>query len=336
VRRARLRDVAEAVGCSPSSVSLVVNGHAAGRIKPELREAIERAVRELNYQPNGSARDLKRGQPTTVALLCPDIGNPFFGDLIKGCVSALKDEGYTVDLRVGLEQDDYGLDTVRAAQSGNIAGLLLAAPARAVLESLVPTGPTVLIDSPGDRSHFPSVELDLAGAARALARHLSESGFRRVAYVDVHGHKGTFQIRLETLAEELARHGAELVDTVEARSVEVSSGYDVFVQHRREWSDNGVSAIICADDILAFGAMAAARDEHVRIPRDFALASFNDLPYARLLDPALTSVRFDAFDVGVAAGNVLLEVMNGASPANVVVPTTLQVRASTAGLTAPN
>ena len=332
MQRARLRDVAELAGCSVSAVSLVVNGRDEGRIAPDLRARILDAVDALHYRPNGSARDLATRSPSTVALVCPDVRNPFFGDVLYGVQAALEGR-FGIDLVVGSGGSDYSAQTVRGAQGGNIAGLILANPAADVMEGFVATCPTVLIDTPDSAHGHARVDLDVDDAGRQLADHLSGLGHRRVGYLDLGRGKQTFERRRASLASGLAQHGGELVDTASATDVTVHSGTQAFLEAWPGWEASGVTALVCADDVLAYGALLGARSLGIEIPGRLSVAGFNDIAYSELVAPALTTVRFDALELGRRAGELLLAEIDGAPSESVVLASRLVVRESTA--TAP-
>ncbi|MFJ6900602.1 LacI family DNA-binding transcriptional regulator [Streptomyces hokutonensis] len=332
MKRTTARDVAALAGCSVSAVSLVVNGHADGRIKDELRQRIIDAVEQLHYRPNGSARDLARQMPSNVGFLCPDVSNPFFGQVYTGALGGLRGQ-FGLDLRVQAHGQDYDLETVRSIQAGNLAGLILAGPADTVIDGFQPTCPTVVIDTPASRTALTTVELDLAGASQQIANHLASLSHRHIAYIDLDNAKSTFVIRRRALADALAEHGSKLADVQAAPHMTTDAGRDLVRMNWDRWIKMGISAIVCADDVLAYGVLAATRELGVSVPQDMSLASYNDLAFSQLLDPALTSVDFNAQQLGRTAANMLLNIMSGTEPFSVCMPTQLHARASTAPYT---
>ncbi len=326
--RATLRDVAERVGCSVSAVSLVVNDRDGGRITPALRTRITQAISELDYRPNGGARDLATRRSTTIALVCPDVRNPFFADLFHALATSIAPR-FDLQLVVGELGSDYDLQTVRTAQGANLAGLVLANPAGDVLAGFSPTCPTVLVDSPGSAAAFARVDLDLDGATVALASHLRDLGHRRIAYLDLARAKDTFAIRRSLLGAHLSARGAVLTETASCTEDTVEAGRAVFLENWPRWLISGVTAVVCADDVLAYGVLLGARELGVAVPGTLSVAGFNDIPYSRLVEPALTTVRFDAEGLGREAGVRLLAAIDGGLPESLVIPTSLEVRAST-------
>jgi DNA-binding LacI/PurR family transcriptional regulator len=331
-RRATAKDVAELAGCSISAVSLVVNGRDNGRIAPDLRARILAAVNTLAYRPNDGARQLATRTTSTVALVCPDVRNPFFGDLLYGLSRALEGR-FGVDLVVGSGGTDYDGATVSEAQGANLAGLVLANPAADVIAGLVPTCPTVLIDAADSQLDLPRVDLNVEDAARQLADHLLGLGHRRVGYLDLQRPKQTFALRREALGARLREHGADLIETVSADDVTVRSGTAAFAEAWRSWGALGITAVVCADDVLAYGVLLGARSLGVAVPATLSVAAFNDIAYSELVQPALTTMRFDAERLGRVAGEQLLAVLAGQPAVSTIVPSTLMARASTSSAT---
>lgn len=329
MKRVTSRDVAEYVGCSVASISLVVNGRHEGRISEQLHSRILEAIEILDYRPNQSARSLATRTPSNVVLVCPDIRNPFFGDVFHGIVEALAGK-FGVDLRVGPRGADYDPETVREAQAGNIGGLVLANPSHEVLAAFQATCPTVLIDSPDATVALDRIDIDIRGASQQLAEHLASLGHRRVAYLDVRRSKDTFVQRREGLEQGLEARKAHIVGIAFADELSVAEGSAVFRSSWPEWEALDVTAVVCADDLLAFGVVGAAHSLGVVIPDRLSIASYNDIPFARLLNPPLTSVTFDGQELGRLAGYKLLDAIGGARSGNLMMETRLQARASTA------
>ncbi|SMG59554.1 LacI family DNA-binding transcriptional regulator [Paraburkholderia susongensis] len=332
-KRATAKDVAELVGCSVSAVSLVVSGRTEGRINNDLRDRIEAAVQELDYRPNQSARTLATRSPSNIAFVCPDIRNPFFGEVFHG-LSASVAAQYRVQLRVPSSGLDFGIDVVRDAQSENIAGLILAAPSSGVMELFRSTCPTVLLEAPDQTLGLPCVDLNLESAAKGLAQHLLAMGHRRVGYLSYQPKKGTFVVRRHHLEVAMQEGGAHLLDAIaSAGELTIEEGEARFFESWKHWKENGVTAVVAADDILAYGAIRAAKKAGLHIPGQLSVAGFNDIPFSALIAPPLTSVDFRAYELGQAAGAAMINTINGRATNLTVVETELHLRASTGAAT---
>jgi DNA-binding LacI/PurR family transcriptional regulator len=309
-------DVARKAGVSQSTVSLVLSGKAAGRISARTEEAVKAAAKELGYRPNLAARALRTGVARTVALVVPDITNPFFGRMLRGAQRAAQSAGFTVVLV------DIGNDRAWEAQS---VQALLAGPADGLLlfEADLPPGATehaIQIEMrPGK---LPVVRLDVeSGVDRAL-EHLLEIGHTEIAHLASNFVAPTFELRRERVVAKLG----------ETPCVKAPFDFEGAAQEAGKLLDQGgFTAVFCDDDILAGGMYMAARERGIAIPGDLSVIGFDDLDFARVLAPPLTTVAVDAEHLGAVAFDALKQDLDGESvAAEQVIPVTLCVRESTA------
>jgi DNA-binding LacI/PurR family transcriptional regulator len=315
-------DVARRAGVSQSTVSLVLSGKAAGRISARTEEAVRAAARELGYRPNVAARALRTGVARSVALVVPDITNPFFGRVLRGAQRAAQRAGYTVVLV------DIGND--RAWEAASLAALL-AGPADGLLlfEAELPPGVNehaIGIEmTPGK---LPVVRLDVEAGVDCALAHLLGLGHTRIAHVASSFDAPTFELR----RERIVAHLGETPPTVRApfnfEGAAAAAGPLL--------DEGGFTAVFCDDDILAGGVYLAARERGIEIPGDLSVVGFDDLDFARVLAPPLTTVAVDAEGLGAAAFEALATDLSGGSPAaEQVMPVSLTVRESTAPPRAP-
>ncbi len=196
-------DVARRAGVSQSTVSLVLSGKAAGRISARTEEAVRAAAQELGYRPNVAARALRTGVARSVALVVPDITNPFFGRVLRGAQRAAQSAGYTVVLV------DIGND--RAWETASLQALL-AGPADGLLlfEVELPPGATehaIGIEmTPGK---LPVVRLDVQAGVDCAFEHLLGLGHRDIAHVASSFDAPTFDLRRERIARASGRSAAD-------------------------------------------------------------------------------------------------------------------------------
>jgi LacI family transcriptional regulator len=329
-RRATARDVARLADCSVATVSLIVNGKSAGRVHPTTEERVWDAVRKLDYRVNSTASALARGIPNTVALVCPDPTNPFFALVLDGVMSGLGEE-LNLNLATPSGGEDYSPLTVQRAMSGDIAGLILASPSQMLFGDLVPTCPIILLDAEGQYNDFVTINLDIASAARELATHLVSLGHRRVAYFGLERDKETLLHRRDELRNDLvAREADFVVPDIMVKQLSVESAHSAIVAALDSLINADVTAVVCGDDLLAYGFVRAANERNVSIPHDISVASFNNLPYSAMMSPGLTSVDLSARELGVRGIGALRSVLERRSePSSTMVPSHLVVREST-------
>jgi LacI family transcriptional regulator len=327
--RPTARDVADRVGVSLSTVSLVINGKDQGRVSPQTRAAVYEAVAALGYRLNTTASALAKGQRDAIGFLSPDPTNPFFSMVLEGLARTL-DSVLSLTVLVPDRGEDYDLTTVRRALEGSLAGLILASPGSRLLDAFVPTCPTVILDAGGAARSVPSLDLDVAGAARRLSAYLGSLGHRRVAYVGVSRDKASLEHRRDALREGLAGEGATLVEDLEVGELTIQDAARGFAEAWPRWSDAGVTAVVCGDDVYAYGVMRTCRELGVAIPEQLSVVGFGDLPYSELTAPGLTTVKLWGTELGVEAAALLTEFMRtGVAPASRVLETSLVIRGST-------
>ena len=330
-RRATARDVAQLAEVSVATVSLIANGKSAGRVTPETERRVRAAIEQLDYRVNTTASALARGKRDTVAFVSPDPANPFFAMVLDGLVSALN-ESLSLTILWPRRGDDYDPSTVQRALAGDLAGLVLAHPDSTLLDSISPTCPTILLDSGQTRAGMSSMELDVEAAGVALADHLVGLGHHRVAYVGVGRDKPTLHHRREALHDQLRARGASLsVDDLAVARMTTQSALDGALDALPGWIAAGVTAVACADDLLAYGVLQAAARLGISVPGQLSVAGFNDLPYSAMVTPSLTSVDLSARELGVRTGLALNEMLLGAvPPASAVLRARVVARSSTA------
>ena len=285
--------------------------------------AVRRSARELGYRPNAAAQALRRGTARAIALVVPDVTNPFFGQLLRGAQRAARAAGHWVAL-VDTENDrGWHRESFDVLRAGPVDGFLL-------FELEPPAKPSpgdhiVLIET--ESPHMPSVTFDVDAGATAAVGHLLALGHTRIGHLASAIDAPTFRIREAALRRELASAGIDPDQPRATAEFHVESA--TVAGH--ELIHEGVTAIVCDDDILAAGAYLAARDMGRAIPDELSIVGFDDLEIARLLDPPLTTVAADAELLGATAFGVLESRMAGRrTRRRTVLPTELVVRGSTA------
>ena len=324
--------VAARAGVSPATVSLVANGKTAGRVSVQIISRVEQAIAELNYVVDKVASSLSRGSSSYVILVAPDIANPFFGKVIAGVKDALG-PAYQLLLSVSDVGQVPQADDVRSLFAFRPAGLLVDAPNAQFLQDLAIEAPTVLLDAPDITSGAPSVDMDVAAGARALAEHLAARGHRTVAYLDSITATATFALRREAFVERAHEVGLRPMPGPAPRSViDLEESSAAFEQAWPDWHAQGVTAVVCATDTQAYGALHAARGLGLDVPGDLAVAGFDNLPYSQVSRPSLTSVELPGRELGHAAATHLRALMEGREPdAAALLRSRLVIRESTGG-----
>jgi LacI family transcriptional regulator, galactose operon repressor len=342
VRTSTIREVAELSGVSVSTVSRVFNGY--GDVSAATRERVRAAARSLDYAPSAAARTLVRRRSQLIGVVLftgrehPDIGHPFFQDVLVGVKHGIGSRGYDV-LLFATEQPGSGGDGahsyLRRARHHHVDGIVLMGVDRADPEvaRLLEAGiPLIGVDLDVAGAKATHVASDNVGGARLAVRHLHGLGHRRIATIA--GPQDS-----KPGADRLVGFRAEL----HALGLETRPEYEEIGDFYTESGERAMqsllalpeppTAVFAAADLMAVGAMKAAREAGLRVPDDLAVVGFDDIQLASLLDPSLTTIRQDKVGVGRAAARALVEQIENpeATPAALTLPVELVVRSSCGG-----
>lgn len=299
---ARIRDVAERAGVSVASVSRVLAGHPG--VGDEVRRRVLEAVKALDYRPDLAARRLRSRRTDTIGLVVADIRNPFFTEVSR----AVEDVAYRRHMRVILcntdEDPEREASVLELMRDENVSGVILA-PSLRLLSGFSSSDyayPLVLVDRCERETVADAVVLDNFEAARVLTEHLVERGYRRILFL--HGAaSATGRQRLEGYAAVMALHGlvpeAVGVQPVADRSREVAK---VLLSR-----PTLPQAAVASSGLILLGLVEALRDAGAKVPRDLAVAGFDDLPWTRLVEPGITVIAQPTYDIGREAAELLLE-----------------------------
>jgi LacI family transcriptional regulator len=326
-RRVKAVDVAERAGVSVATVSLVANGTTAGRVSEETRARVQEAIDDLGYVVHSAARSLATGRRHCVAFVAHDMTNPFIAAIASGVADAIGDD---MQLLLAVRGKTAKIPGVRDILDFGVDGLLVNFPSVDLQNGLAAQRPIVYLDSAPSTGDQASVYFDLRTGARQLATHLGELGHRKIAYIDATRPWSTFADRRRNLTQALKQQVGGTV--IRARAdIDVESARKVVRESWQDWLRAGVTAIVTAADVMAYGVMTELAEQGVSVPGQLSIASFDDIAFSALTSPTLTSVRLPAHELGVEGAALLIEVIARGQRASrkVQLPTELIVRAST-------
>ncbi|WP_019203992.1 LacI family DNA-binding transcriptional regulator [Tsukamurella sp. 1534] len=305
--RPTIYDVAQRAGVSKSLVSLVMQG--SPRVGESSRAAVRAAIAELGYRPSRAAASLAASRTRTVGVLIDDYTNLWFVDLVRGLHAALGPAGYRLAV-VDVASAGQAEDPVESMLSMRVDGMVLGMDPPQTLVDLdgAPHVPPVVVAGTREDRDLPydAVANDDAEGARLAARHLVGLGHRRLGQLPVAGGAGT--ARSAAFAAEAGRLGAVVVEAGRAAQATDDAGFRAAAEVLER--DRSVTALFAANDVMAVGAMGAARAAGVDVPRELSVVGYDDtsLAAARLI--GLTTVDDRSFDVGRTAGELLLPRMS--------------------------
>lgn len=299
-------------------------------VTPETRARVLTAVRELGYIPNRVARSLTQGRTDIIALVVPDIQNPFCTTLSRGAEDVAQNHGYTLMVGNTDERPDKERSYLEALVSRRVDGVLLSTTGGDHLRLLQDRGiPVVLVDRIVPGISADSVTLDAYDGGRQLAVHLLEEGFRKVMFIGGVPGNSTVEARLAGCRDALEEAG--LLLAVRHGRLDRASGEELMADLCGE--ERLPDAIVAVNNLVAVGAIVEMRRRGLRVPEDVGLACFGEIELASLLDPFLTVIREPAYETGRRAMELLHERIRGSSaePRHEVLPVELVARRSTRG-----
>jgi DNA-binding LacI/PurR family transcriptional regulator len=328
----RIKDVAREAGVSTATVSHVINN--SRYVTEATREKVLSAVEKCNYYPNAHARSLASGRSNMLGVLVSDIANPFFPELVKSIEEAAFERGYDLILL------NTNYDAERT--SGYIKRLIQRKVAGVAL--MTSEMDAALIDELA-RCHVSVVFLDSGSAGECMSnllvnyetgideavRHLVSLDHRRIAYIGGPGRLRSAIKRLEAFQGGIARHlpGAPASPLYEG---------DFRLEGGRRAAREMLAAsclptaVIVANDMMALGVMQECRASGLRIPLDLSVIGFDDIAFAELSDPPLTTISLPRAELGRRAVEALMMTIEGANRQGLEmhIQTRLVIRGSTA------
>lgn len=327
-----IRDVARLSGVSSMTVSRVING--GERVRPETRQRVEHAIAELGYVPSRLARGLIRQKTRTLALIVPDVANPFFTLIVRGAEDVARRADYRIilcDTRADLTIERDVIEEMIAHRVDGIAIAPVSDRSRSQLRRLAKFGvPSVLIDRTVAGIECDVVLGDSAGGARRLVEHLISLGHRRIGFIVESDEVSTARDRHRGYSEALEAAGLPLEPSLVVRStVDPSGGFEGM--GRLLELDDPPTAVFTVNNLVALGAIEAVRANGLEVPDDVALVCFDDIEYASRLYPFLTVMAQPAETLGALGTQLLLDRVEGRAPDRsrvVVLPPQFLVRRS--------
>ncbi len=315
-RRPTQADVARAAAVSQPVVSYVLSGDPNAPVAAATRQRVLDAIAELGYFPNYSARSLRHRRTLTIASAIPDITNPFYPAFERGIQDVAEQAGYdllTYNTDGNLEKEQKFL---KSAMTGRVDGVIVRffqVPLTDCLQ-LVEAGIAVVAltseHPPARTAPIDTVAIDGAGAADAVVTYLIDRGHRRIGLLAGEAGSRARNQRAKGYRAALARAGLPYDEAIVLDCEFTEAGGYVAARVLARVA-NRPTAIFATNDLMALGALTALREAGLAVPGDVALVGFDDIPFARLTDPPLTTIAQYPERLGARAAALLLERLNG-------------------------
>ena len=333
-RRATLDDVARLAGVSLGSASRALS--VPDQLKPATLAKVEQAVAQLGYVRNGAAQALASRRTCTVAAIYPTLGNPIFAMSIHSLQQTLWAHGYQLLVASHEYEPEREIDVVRAVVERGVDAIVLVGTdhSDAVYELIRRYGlPYVLTWAQDESRHPHCVGFSYYDAAYRMAQLVVGHGHTRIALCGGVA-AGNERVRARVAATTAALASAGLIlrpDWVIEQPFSFEGGREAVRQIVRQTvriSDRP-TALICGTDLHAIGAIDECRARSIRVPEDLSVTGFDDIEFAALSNPPLTTVRVPTAEIGVRAARRIVALLEGKNlPAALPLETDIVVRAS--------
>ncbi|WP_173915707.1 LacI family DNA-binding transcriptional regulator [Halobacillus sp. Marseille-Q1614] len=330
-----IKHIAQQAGVSVTTVSRALNGYSD--VNAKTRKKIKKVAKELNYSPNSLARSLVKNQSETIGLL------------VSGFSKESVKDGFTVEVMSGINnyaaETEYDLvlfntDSSRQrkktytqlCKERRVDGVILQGIKRddpylqEVLESDIPC---VFIDIPVSSEHVGYVSTNNVEGAKQAVLYLLENGHQEVAMINGHQQAFVSQERLEGYKQALDEFNLPYKE-----NLTVDGGFMEEEAYQKALSllkdHESIDGLFCASDLMAIGAMRAAKELNIKIPEDLSIIGYDDIPLARYVSPSLTTISQDKYELGFQAAKMLVSMLKQQSaPERCILETKLIVREST-------
>jgi|RhiMetdeSRZDD1v2_1073273.scaffolds.fasta_scaffold05909_7 LacI family transcriptional regulator len=310
-----INDVARVSGVSSMTVSRVINGSA--RVRPDTQRRVEQAIADLGYVPSRLARGLTGQKTGTLALIVPDVANPFFTLIVRGAEDVARRGDYRVilcDTRADLAIEREVVEEMIAHRVEGVVFAPVSDRSQNHLRRLSRFGvPFVLVDRTLPHTDCDVVVGDNLFGARRLVEHLISLGHRRIGFVVESDDVSTARDRHQGYLEALEAAGIPLDPALIARATPDAAGGFAGMRRLLELDDHP-SAVFTVNNLVALGAIEAVRAEGLDVPDDVALVCFDDIEYASRMYPFLTVMAQPAETLGTLATQLLLDRIEHRAP----------------------
>lgn len=312
---ATIEDVADIAGVSIATVSRAI--HMPAKVADTTRRKVMEAVAQTGYTANAMARSLRMRRSNMILILAPDVGDPNFSNILVGLETEASKRGYGV--LIGNTQNDPAreADYLGFINSNKADGLIL-------LTGHLPFGlaqpgaaarlpPVVAVNEPVRNGDVPFVGVDNFEGARVATEHLIAQGHKRIAFIGHSTSKLVNKMREDAYRKSLVRAGlpvdpALVLDGNGTTESGRAAAEQMFVR------DILPTAFFCVNDATALGVIIALTARGYDLPRDFSVMGFDDISFASFVTPSLTTMKQPRLNIGEAAMDLLLALLEGKEP----------------------
>lgn len=335
--KVRLVDIAKLANVSVATVSIVLNNPDTTRISESKKTEIMGIAEELNYFPNKAAQSLVTNRSQTIGLVIPDIENPFFSTFAKVVEQQLRQYGYVVIIMNTLEDHENDPGVIRSLRQRNVDGMIIALSSKtftddkkvkAVLRRL--DVPYVLVDRILNNFNANQVYFNNKQGEYLVTKYLIDNGHRKIGYISTKDHAMTGFYRHQGYIKALKEAGIEINEKFIRHGIyDAKTGYSF----AEDLYNEGITAIACANDLIAYGVQKRLFEMGLRVPEDVSIVGYDNLSLNNYIENGLTSIDQDITELAHQSVNILMGALAGEKkPKEVILQPTLAIRKSVKNL----
>jgi LacI family transcriptional regulator len=328
-----IKEVAREAGVSIATVSHVINN--TRYVSDEVRARVLQAIEQCRYYPNAHARSLASGKSKIIGLVISDIVNPFFPELVKAIEAAAFEHGYDIMLSNTNYDTERTSHYVRRFIERKIAGVAVMTSEmdkKLVDELAHREVPVVFLDVGEPGLHMNNLRVDYDEGIEQAILHLVALGHRRIAFIGGNTNLRSSRRRLEAFQKTMRQLFPDAPELVFYGNFKIEGGQRAASEILATQSENMPTAVVCANDLTAIGAISEFEAAGLNVPRDVSVVGFDNIAFAALTKPALTTVNLPLGELGRRAIEVLIRSVEDSEQQGIEIriPTNLIIRQSTA------
>ena len=333
-KKATIVDVAKEAGVSVATVSRVVNGNYP--VKPETREKVQAAINALQYVPNVQARELNTRHSSTIGVVVPSLYNMFFAEVIDGIEKSMRRQGYSLLLNCAQNDPELEMECINTLVSRNVSGIIVISPNTQGLREefyrrIVKRVPLVFINGYHRIPNVSYVANDEAMGTQQALEYLYKLGHRQIVFVRGEN-SDSYTVKEKAYRLFMKEHGLfdedNIVDIGEGNNIDTMTSARVKLM--KTIPDLNPTAILCCNDLMATGAIRACKRLGLNVPKDVSVIGYDNITLSKLVEPQITTMDQNMFQLGTNAAAVLVEMIHGGQSKRITLENILIVRESTA------
>lgn len=301
-----IKDVAKEAEVSVATVSRVLNNN--GYVNEETRKKVEDAIKKLEYTPNAVARSLYKKQSRTIALIVPNITNPFFPEVARAIEDVMNSKDYTLILCNSDDQEEKEKKYFDMLRQKYVDGVIIVTSTLKPMHIVKNKIPIVAVDRFIDKD-IPYVSVDNMKGARQAVQHLKAIGCQRIAHIRGPDDLPIAEERYQGYLKEV-QHEAWFDE-----NLVLNGNFNIKLateQTKKLLTENrDIDGIFAGNDYMALGVIKAALELGKRIPKDLSVIGFDGINLAKLTNPELTTIAQPIYQIGYKAAEILLDLIEG-------------------------